>query len=865
MTTLNELRLLITGDSSSAQAAIGGVSTAMRQGMAEMQSATQGLSAGLGSVTNMFAAFATALAGGAAFGAAIGQTVEFADEIDKLKKGFSLSTDAANTLNIAIKTAGFSTDEYLDGMKEINANLKEGENDFNKYGVATRDASGNLLDQKSIMDSAFEVMTRYKEGIDRNLVSIDLFGEEAEEVTRLIRVNSEAMERAAVLREAYDMGISDEDLASTREYKSALYEVSVASQAVGLAIGREVLPLLNDLGDWFKTDGMQATATFIDVIHAAFARLKTIFSEISGGFVFVGKGFVELAGVINGESDKNILTPLHAVDFILERIELSISALKSAFKLLGSYVAEIAATIVLNLQWIGDTAIAVARFDFSKIEEINNQDNAQLKRIQEAAQADREKIISDMVAKDFAIRDRAGAVVERKKISAEQPDRSGLTFEAPEAEKSGQSQDDSKRAAIEILNQQLELLSAQNDRELKGSLERVEIARRAAAMIGATYGLQSKEHIRALRTVEDAEREHAALLQQFASMQANLEKSIVDKQIAGKQEILRFNQEMEIMSVREVMQAKQAMEEQSFQNTMRAMEAELAMKRQGSAEQIKMQNDIKLAILDHNLAIQKSNNDLARQASSEFRAMVAPIQTAIGSSLSGIVTGQTTLMKVTNTMLSSMLDNFTGFLAKEFSLWAENQLAKTALGKAFGLVHVADQAAESAAINAAKATEGVAAAATEGVKATAAAGGLGVQAATSGSSIMMSAWTGMANAYAAISAIPVVGPFIAPAVAAGVFVTIASMAKNLFSAEGGFDVPAGINPVTQLHEREMVLPRAQADAVRNMAKGGGTGGGVTINVSAIDTRGFESWLHANAHTLAPSLRRVARNAVSGTR
>lgn len=41
------------------------------------------------------------------------------------------------------------------------------------------------------------------------------------------------------------------------------------------------------------------------------------------------------------------------------------------------------------------------------------------------------------------------------------------------------------------------------------------------------------------------------------------------------------------------------------------------------------------------------------------------------------------------------------------------------------------------------------------------------------------------------------------------------------SARNGYDIPAGTNPVTQLHEKEMVLPKAQADVIRGLASGGG--------------------------------------------
>ncbi len=41
------------------------------------------------------------------------------------------------------------------------------------------------------------------------------------------------------------------------------------------------------------------------------------------------------------------------------------------------------------------------------------------------------------------------------------------------------------------------------------------------------------------------------------------------------------------------------------------------------------------------------------------------------------------------------------------------------------------------------------------------------------------------------------------------------------SAAGGYDIPSGVNPMTQLHEEEMVLPAKYANAIRDMSGGGG--------------------------------------------
>ncbi|MEO8313239.1 MAG: hypothetical protein ABI645_00460 [Pseudomonadota bacterium] len=90
--------------------------------------------------------------------------------------------------------------------------------------------------------------------------------------------------------------------------------------------------------------------------------------------------------------------------------------------------------------------------------------------------------------------------------------------------------------------------------------------------------------------------------------------------------------------------------------------------------------------------------------------------------------------------------------------------------------------------------------------------------------IASNAYRAAAGAYASVVGIPYVGPILAPAAAAVAFGSVMAFA----SAKGGYDIPTGVNPITQLHSREMVLPEKQADAVRAMADGGG---GPPLNIT----------------------------------
>ena len=67
------------------------------------------------------------------------------------------------------------------------------------------------------------------------------------------------------------------------------------------------------------------------------------------------------------------------------------------------------------------------------------------------------------------------------------------------------------------------------------------------------------------------------------------------------------------------------------------------------------------------------------------------------------------------------------------------------------------------------------------------------------------------------------------------------------SAAQGYDIPSGVNPVTQLHQREMVLPAKHADVIRDMADGGGgkREGDTHLHVNAVDARSVAEMFRRN--------------------
>jgi hypothetical protein len=125
-------------------------------------------------------------------------------------------------------------------------------------------------------------------------------------------------------------------------------------------------------------------------------------------------------------------------------------------------------------------------------------------------------------------------------------------------------------------------------------------------------------------------------------------------------------------------------------------------------------------------------------------------------------------------------------------------------------------------------------------------------AATNVPQIISAAGVAAANTFASTAAIPIVGPEMAPGAAAAAYAEV--MSFSVASAAGGYDIPAGVNPLTQLHENEMVLPSSIAEPLRGMIAangnspdlgGSGARGGDTYNTSVygLDSRSMRRMMN----------------------
>lgn len=155
----------------------------------------------------------------------------------------------------------------------------------------------------------------------------------------------------------------------------------------------------------------------------------------------------------------------------------------------------------------------------------------------------------------------------------------------------------------------------------------------------------------------------------------------------------------------------------------------------------------------------------------------------------------------------------------------------------------------------------------KGIQAAGAATTVGIKGAETTAVASMNAVQAGTGAAASQASIPYIGPILALAAMATIFAAVSAMGKKK-SAMGGYDIPKGVNPMTQLHEEEMVLPKQYANAIRGMTKGGAGEGGessgaqpMQVNISAVDARGVRDLFMGNQEALVDALKKAHRNSI----
>ena len=738
---------------------------------------------------------------------AITTTADFGKEMIALHNFMGGSSEQAGELAMALHRVGISSEEYI-GV------IGKGIKNTDKFLAAHEDLRGEFLNAdgtyKEMTEQLDLFITKYNEmpdATDKARFAMDALGRSFTTAIPILQKVKQAKEdNRAVLK---DMGLDYADVETkTKAYIKAERDLKVVHEAQGVQVGSVLLPLWTS----FRQSMAGMAANEMPMITTSFQILATVLVGIIG---IVTMLFDFLKIIIN--SIVNILVPIvqGAVQFIegdwkgawktikeggidtWDQLNKDGDAFLAKTNKIGDSLAEIwnpkksnHSTEVTTPTTVagGDTESALARVQAALEKRKAIYEMSGLYELDENGKILSKKAEQDQVFRTFTKRMEADFLeAELKKFDGTTKDKAKLQKMFFEAERTGV--EELYKAKIAKYDADIKLEKKSIDNAINMAIQKRNIILGKSDGVKNAEWEKANEEVKALEKKKDDLERDVASIREKATEEADLAKQ--DIRIREIQHSIEMGNTAELKGLQQI----QVIEDRKYGILKAALQKRLALKELEGDEGKKEATTLRAELekIDRDAANKKIDTEHKTQliVKSGWQSVFGSIKQELNKSLQGMILGTTTLKSAMANIWGSMKSQFAQMAADQLMIWVGLEKSKTAA--------TSESALERLAIEVWASIKKVAIYIWEGIK-----------------YVAIQAWKAAASAYNSIAAIPVVGPFLAPAAAALALLAVLKMATSIASARKGFDIAAGDNPVTQLHEKEMVLPAEHAETIRGM-------------------------------------------------
>ena len=807
----------------------GKMAESMSNAVNNMKGGLGGLGEALGFVSKHFVALAALAAGTGIFKEGISESKKFTGEALGLAKSLGIAASEAGVLNLALGDVYVTSEEYSEMSRGLTRQLKLNEEAINKMGLETRDANGHFRNQYEIMKDAGALLEEYKEGTDRNLAAQVIFGRGVSDAGKVIKAAGADMDAARAKAESLGLMLSQQNVNDMKAYKAAMNDLDDALMAIKKAVGDAVMPVFTELSNWMASVG-----------PAAVTITKGAFGGLAATFWYVRNGVVVLWETINAMVI-SVAEPIRALAVaIAKAMDGDWSGAKAeiagvADNIKGAWTRAMDEIVTSSEKTNAKVAALFMQGDPTKKSKSGDKDFVNPKEKEDKVKEPKlmrgfEAELAEMKVNFQEQQRLEGSFREFSKQQELEFWESKLTTvtKGSEDEKAirlkvaqAKLDIDKKAFEVEMANLKNQMAEYKNNTDAK-----MELAQQYANKMRQAYGEDSTQYAESQRQIIQIKKQAEEQKKQIDAEQFKLRDAYLTDEIEKEREASQLSTQLGMQTKEQELAQERQFEDRLYEIKREALTQKLLLAQQdpdkNPVELARIQAEIEQLTIQHNQRIRKIDQQTTLEQAKDWKTMMTSIQSSMATVIKGVLSGTMAMTQAIRSMFNAVMDAVFNMIASIVARWIMAKITEMIWGK------------------------------------TAAASGVASNAAV-----------GAAAAMASVAAIPFYGWAMAPEVGAEHFSLAMSYGASIASAEGGYDIPAGVNPLVQAHASEMILPAKYADVIRGMADGGsaaggggsaagGGGGALSVSVTAMDSRDVVRSL-SRGGALSKALTKAHRN------
>jgi hypothetical protein len=302
--TDENVNVRITGESASATAAMRSAAAAVKDGVVQMKTSLAGISGAFETLKSHIIGITGLLAGGALFRSAIKGTVDWEIGAAKLAKALGITTEAASDWQVALHHIGLESQTVIDASLKMSRQIAMHESAFNRLGIATRQSNGEFRATGDVMKDALERLREIHNPIEQNIAAMALFGRGVGEIREMLKLTNTVFTESAARARELGLEVGVNGAAQARAYQESLRDVSLVGKALEMQLGRQLLPVMTQLGTALGSEGPEMARVFgqmlkwlADIVIDLWFGMKELGTRIGGLFA---AAMAALRGDISG-------------------------------------------------------------------------------------------------------------------------------------------------------------------------------------------------------------------------------------------------------------------------------------------------------------------------------------------------------------------------------------------------------------------------------------------------------------------------------------------------------------------------------------------------------------------------------------